>query len=664
MAEKKVIEIDVNTKDAVKAMENLSKATHDVSASFEEVYGDLQPLTTRMGEAEDRLYELANAGKTTTQEYKDLLKTVGDYRKVQIQTDLAVDAAATTMGQKLGGALGGVTSGFSVAQGAMGALGSESAELEKTLLKVQSALAIQQGFQGIKEAIPSFVQLKNSAVGAFQGMTTASKAFAATGIGLLITAVALLVANMDDIKKSFNSGLASAQKYAESTEKQAEAARHAVDNFDEYARTLRRVGFEEDEINNKRKAAFAKAIKETENQLKAQKKLLSESKKGLETAQAFDAFGLNATGRWLYGDEEDVKANRAKAKEIADQLTKLKNDKYEFDAEQKKAKEDAKKEAAEAAKERAKENSDRRKEIREKAADEAKAKKEIVDKADADAKRNALEKQQEFDNQIEAIAEQNYLNTLTEQEKEIQLANDKYFELETLATGNKDQLAAIELAKMNELNDINLKYQDIAFQADKEAKDKKAAADKEAAAKEIAEAKAVAEQKAAIQMQGLDTALQGVQLIKGLFEKQKGVQKAAVIAESAIGIAKMIIANKLANVAALATPQAVATSGAAAAPVIAMNNISTGIGIAANIAATAKALQTLGGGTPPTDPSGGGGGTSGSVMSPNFNIVGNSGLNQLSQLQQKPTKAYVVSGDMTTAQSLDRNRIENATLVQ
>jgi hypothetical protein len=27
-------------------------------------------------------------------------------------------------------------------------------------------------------------------------------------------------------------------------------------------------------------------------------------------------------------------------------------------------------------------------------------------------------------------------------------------------------------------------------------------------------------------------------------------------------------------------------------------------------------------------------------------------------------KAYVVSGDMTTAQSLDRNRIENATLVQ
>ena len=102
---------------------------------------------------------------------------------------------------------------------------------------------------------------------------------------------------------------------------------------------------------------------------------------------------------------------------------------------------------------------------------------------------------------------------------------------------------------------------------------------------------------------------------------------------------------------------------------LALNKISAGIGIGANIAATAKALQALGGGgSAPsgggTGGSGGAGGGGGSVMSPNFNVVGNSGINQLAQLQQTPTKAYVVSGDMTTAQSLDRNRIENATLVQ
>jgi hypothetical protein len=257
------------------------------------------------------------------------------------------------------------------------------------------------------------------------------------------------------------------------------------------------------------------------------------------------------------------------------------------------------------------------------------------------ANSNKIRLQREFDDVIEALAEQNFQNTLTEEQREIQAVNDKYFELQTLAAGNAEQLAIIEQAKADELGAI----------------------EKKANEKSIEEAKAVAEQKAAIQQQGLDTALQGVQLIKGLFEKSKGVQKAAVIAESAIGIAKMIISNKLANAGALATPQAIATSGAAAAPVIALNNISTGIGIAANIAATAKALKSLGGGSAPSAPAdGGGGGGGGASTTPQFNTIGSSGVNQLAQLQQQPVQAYVVSGDVTSAQSLDRNRIQNATL--
>jgi hypothetical protein len=101
------------------------------------------------------LYELANAGQTATKEYQDLLTTVGNYRKVQIQTDMAVDAAATTMTQKLSGALGGATAGFQLVQGAMGAFGTESAQVEEALLKVQSAMAIAEGVKGFKEAIPS-----------------------------------------------------------------------------------------------------------------------------------------------------------------------------------------------------------------------------------------------------------------------------------------------------------------------------------------------------------------------------------------------------------------------------------------------------------------------------------------------------------------------------
>jgi chromosome segregation ATPase len=108
MAEVKKVKIEGDTSGAVKAMDNLSQATKEVAqefnnaATFAERYGEeLQPLTARMGEAEDRLYELANAGETASKEYQDLLETVSRYRKVQIQTDMAVDAAATTMAQKL-----------------------------------------------------------------------------------------------------------------------------------------------------------------------------------------------------------------------------------------------------------------------------------------------------------------------------------------------------------------------------------------------------------------------------------------------------------------------------------------------------------------------------------------------------------------------------------
>jgi hypothetical protein len=64
--------------------------------------------------------------------------------------------------------------------------------------------------------------------------------------------------------------------------------------------------------------------------------------------------------------------------------------------------------------------------------------------------------------------------------------------------------------------------------------------------------------------------------------------------------------------------------------------------------------------------SGGGGGTPSAPevaqAAPQFNTIGSSGINQLAQLQQQPVQAYVVSGEVTSAQALDRNRIQNATL--
>jgi hypothetical protein len=73
-------------------------------------------------------------------------------------------------------------------------------------------------------------------------------------------------------------------------------------------------------------------------------------------------------------------------------------------------------------------------------------------------------------------------------------------------------------------------------------------------------------------------------------------------------------------------------------------------------------------------PGGGGGGAAPSMSgagagggaAPQFNVVGNSGVNQLANVmstqQQTPVKAYVVPSDVTTGQSLDRNIIRNASL--
>lgn len=67
--------------------------------------------------------------------------------------------------------------------------------------------------------------------------------------------------------------------------------------------------------------------------------------------------------------------------------------------------------------------------------------------------------------------------------------------------------------------------------------------------------------------------------------------------------------------------------------------------------------------------SGGGGGAPSAPYNPpaQFNMVGNSGQNQLAQTigeaQNRPVNAYVVSGEMTSQQAIDRNRAQNSTFL-
>ncbi len=51
---------------------------------------------------------------------------------------------------------------------------------------------------------------------------------------------------------------------------------------------------------------------------------------------------------------------------------------------------------------------------------------------------------------------------------------------------------------------------------------------------------------------------------------------------------------------------------------------------------------------------------------PSFNVIGATGTSQLADAiggqTQEPVKAYVVSNDVTSAQSLDRNIVEEASI--
>tara|TARA_R110000851_G_scaffold75456_2_gene166350 strand:- start:4479 stop:6449 length:1971 start_codon:yes stop_codon:yes gene_type:complete len=178
----------------------------------------------------------------------------------------------------------------------------------------------------------------------------------------------------------------------------------------------------------------------------------------------------------------------------------------------------------------------------------------------------------------------------------------------------------------------------------------------------IANEKTVEEAKKAIQESTINTVSSGVALLGQLAGKSKALQKAAIVAESAVGLGKMLIANNTANIAALATPQAIATSGAAAVPVIALNNISTGIGVASTVAATAKALSALGGGgSAPTA----GSVPSGGAAAPSFNLVQGTGSNQIAQSltnESRPIQAFVVASSVTSQQELDRNANNEGTI--
>ena len=177
----------------------------------------------------------------------------------------------------------------------------------------------------------------------------------------------------------------------------------------------------------------------------------------------------------------------------------------------------------------------------------------------------------------------------------------------------------------------------------------------------------------------LDLAGQFGSFLKEIAGKNKKLAIAGVIVEQAAAIGKIVVNTGIANAKAVAVSPL--TGGL---PWVAINTISAALSIASSVAAGVKAIQQINSADSGTAPSAGGslprsaggaGGASAAPIPPTLEraaipqITGTQGQatpgQQIAQTiaarTDKPLKAYVVSGDVTSQQALDRRTTRAAT---
>ena len=146
------------------------------------------------------------------------------------------------------------------------------------------------------------------------------------------------------------------------------------------------------------------------------------------------------------------------------------------------------------------------------------------------------------------------------------------------------------------------------------------------------------------------------ELTQAFAKENEASQKKAFEVNKAIGIANAIINTSVGVSKALASsPPPLNFINAAIVT-------ATGIAAVKNIQKTqfdSSSFDT----TSPSTSSGSGGANTSPTQPPSFNVVGQSGFNQVAGAlgQQQPVQAYVVAGNVTTAQQLQNNTITQAT---
>lgn len=702
------IKLTVDTGNSTKDIEKLNKALEDTQE-------ELVPLTSIMGEMEDKLMLMAHAGDTTSDEFKRLATEVAGMRRTIRETDEGIESLSLTTGQKLGGALQGIASGFEAAQGVMGAFGANSEEVEKALLKVQSAMAIAQGLTGVRESIKDFKALKtdilssatatniatgaqklyNMVVGKSTGAMKALKlAIAASGVGALVLILGEVVSAMMD----FGDSTEEAAKKQERLEKQLEATNKQIEASKKKTQDLSA----ELDLETRKRVANAQLKGKSEEELK-----LIEQQADLARLAIF---------------EKEIQREKYRAGEIARKKGSAKEleavIKSQVEAERQYAEQlvlIAEKEA---------EDIDR---IRQEKLDKEKA---ANDKA-REARQKANEDRKQAIEEIQQAEKEYWDSKLSAEALEIKNSTEKYNKLIADAKKYGQDTKVLEQAQLEEVNAIQKKYteervaqlkdeyqskkelRDEAHQ--KELEDEKAQAEalKELMYGRVAREKGEDEAKYIADKEAIQTQFEErLELFKGnaLLEQMAFIEKEDALAEldknykqaqiqrevdarnavaervkKGLEMVSNIVSlfagkskkqqktafqiQKGINIATATIDTYMAANSALASAKPPLNFIAAALAIATGLANVMKIARTKfdesggdSGGGGSLSAGGGAGGGGGAMSTPEFNVVGNSPVAALAQMSTQPQQAFVVSGEVTTAQSLDRNRVSNATL--
>ena len=206
--EKKVVQLELETT----GFDQVEQQTKSLKAQLREAQNEVNQLAEKFGATSA---EAVKAAKRAS-ELKDAISDAKD-----LTDSFNPDAKFNSLTRSIGGAM----DGFSAFQGTLGLIGVESQDVEKMILKVQSAMALSQGLQGLMEAKDSFKQLGAVISDTFKGI---KGALLASGIGAFVVLLGTVVAYWDDISEAVGLASAGQKAYTKTLEQYTAGAKEAI----------------------------------------------------------------------------------------------------------------------------------------------------------------------------------------------------------------------------------------------------------------------------------------------------------------------------------------------------------------------------------------------------------------------------------------------------